>query len=550
MNDDSNLENGTTKEPSSSQSPKQSSHPKQIIGVVGTGTMGKGIAQVAALAGHRVVLYDAFPTRAATAALAIRESVARLVQRGRIQADPDALLLTVANDLSELALASLVVEAIVEDLGAKQDLFSQLEEVVSLDCILASNTSSLSPTSLGAKLSHPERLLGLHFFNPVPAMALVEVVPGLATAKEILDKASAIVAAWGKTPILAKATPGFIVNRIARPFYAEAWRILEEQASDPETIDKVLSQAGGFPMGPFALMDLIGHDVNQAVTLQVWSAMGYDPRFAPSIAQRELVEAGWLGRKTNKGIYDYQKGTNKDTKSPAEPQRKDKQDEDGQKALALSAALVEHGDCELTTLLKRAGIIPTKGRKDVDPGYLELQSGAAMLRCSGIMASELAAIMKRPVVLVDRALDDESASCLAIAVSDGAPSEVIEEAISLLEVCGTCVALIDDIPGLIVTRTVAMLVNLAIDAVAQQIAAPEDIDTAMRLGTNYPLGPLAWGNRWGAGKILAILTNLQHTYGDPRYRPSPLLQRRALSGTSLLAKIDDSSVLMEQRSEQ
>ncbi len=196
-----------------------------------------------------------------------------------------------------------MIEAVVEDLAVKRALFAELEQVVAADAILASNTSSLSPTALAAGLTQPERLVGLHFFNPVPAMRLVEVISGLATAPDVADAAADLAAAWGKTVVRSTATPGFIVNRIARPFYAEAWRVYEEHAAAPQHIDAVLTGAGGFRMGPFALMDLIGHDVNEAVTRSVWAAFGHDPRFAPSLAQRALVEAGWLGRKAGRGMY-------------------------------------------------------------------------------------------------------------------------------------------------------------------------------------------------------------------------------------------------------
>ena len=191
--------------------------------------------------------------------------------------------------------AGVVVEAVVEDLGVKRPLFAELEQLVAADCLLASNSSSLTPTAMAAGLAHPERLVGLHFFNPVPVMQLVEVISGLATAASAADRAEALARAWGKTVVRSAATPGFIVNRIARPYYAEAWRLLEEHAADPDIIDAVLTGAGGFRMGPFALMDLIGHDVNESVTRSVWASFGYDPRFAPSLAQRSLVEAGWLG---------------------------------------------------------------------------------------------------------------------------------------------------------------------------------------------------------------------------------------------------------------
>jgi 3-hydroxybutyryl-CoA dehydrogenase len=277
---------------------------KQPVAVIGAGTMGAGIAQIAAVAGHRVYVCDAEPGAAARTVSGIRDRVKSLVAKGRLDADPDDLNLIPAT-VSDLGPCGVVIEAITEDLGVKQQLFAELEDVVAADCVLASNTSSLSPAALAARLRHPQRLVGLHFFNPVPLMRLVEVVSGLATSPEVADAAGCLAESWGKTVVRSAPAPGFIVNRIARPFYAEAWRLYEERAAEPAVIDAVLTGAAGFRMGPFTLMDLIGQDVNEAITRSVWSAFGYDPRFAPSAAQRALVEAGWLGRKTGRGVYDY-----------------------------------------------------------------------------------------------------------------------------------------------------------------------------------------------------------------------------------------------------
>ncbi len=266
--------------------------------------MGAGIAQVAAVAGRRVLLTDALPGAAERAVTAIRDRVKSSAAKGRLDIDLDALDVS-ASDLPGLAECDVVVEAIVEDLAVKRQLFAALERIVGPGCMLASNSSSLSPTAMAAGLEYPSRLVGLHFFNPAPVMKLVEVISGLATAPGIAERAADLAAAWGKTVVRCAGTPGFIVNRIARPFYAEAWRLYEEHACVPEVIDAVLTGAGGFRIGPFALMDLIGHDVNEAVTRSIWAAFGHDPRFAPSLTQRALVEAGWLGRKTGRGVYPY-----------------------------------------------------------------------------------------------------------------------------------------------------------------------------------------------------------------------------------------------------
>ena len=278
--------------------------------------MGAGIAQVAAAAGHTVRLLDNREGAAAQAIAGIRAQFDKLATKGKwsAQAAQEAGARLIAAHLaSDLADASLVVEAIVENLQVKQQLFRDLEAVVSADCILATNTSSISITAIGAALQRPQRLAGLHFFNPAPLMALVEVVSGLATDARVADTLFATATAWGKTPVHARSTPGFIVNRVARPYYAEALRVLTEGGADCATLDACCREAGGFRMGPFELMDMIGHDVNFAVTRSVWNAYFNDPRFLPSLVQQELVDAGFLGKKNGRGFYHYSDGVEKPT---------------------------------------------------------------------------------------------------------------------------------------------------------------------------------------------------------------------------------------------
>ena len=483
------------------------------VALVGAGTMGAGIAQVAAVAGHPVIVYDAAEGAAARAVAAVRDRVARLVQKGRLEGPVD-LRLEVAGELGELARAACVIEGVAEDLAVKQALFAGLEKVVAADCVLATNTSSLSPTAIAAGLSHPGRLVGLHFFNPAPVMRLVEVVSGLATDPAVAAAVTTLAQDWGKQVVQASATPGFIVNRVARPFYAEALRLAEERVASPATIDAVLTQAAGFRMGPFALMDLVGQDVNEAVTRSVWTAFGYDPRFAPSLLQRAMVEAGWLGRKTGRGWFRYG-----DDAEPSEP--------DAAPARSVPAYVTEHGESPLRALLGRSevNIRPGEG----GPGTVELPGGALLMRCDGRPATALGG----PAVVVDRALDDATATGIAIAASDGVPADAVAEATGLLQAAGLAVYVVDDAPGLVVTRTVAMLVSGAVDARHKGVASAADIDTAMRLGTNYPLGPLAWGDRWGPATIVGILDAMQAWYGEDRYRPSALLRRITAAGGSL-----------------
>jgi 3-hydroxybutyryl-CoA dehydrogenase len=293
--------------------------PTTVVGVVGAGAMGSGIAQVAATRGHRVILADAIPSAIARAREGHAAAFAREVEKGRRPAAEAAAARervtyvdgVGADALRSFAPCGLVIEAIIEDLDSKRALFRDLERVIAADAVLATNTSSLSIAALAGGRSAPERVVGIHFFNPAPVLPLVEIIPAITTAPAIADAARALMDAWGKTTVVAADTPGFIVNRLARPFYGEALRIAEERLADYATIDWVMRELGGFKMGPFELMDFIGNDVNYAVTRSVFEGMSFDPRYRPSITQRRLVEAGLLGRKAKRGYYDYRDGAAK-----------------------------------------------------------------------------------------------------------------------------------------------------------------------------------------------------------------------------------------------
>lgn len=288
------------------------------IAVIGAGTMGSGIAQVAAQAGHAVVLYDTRREAVDKALASLRKTLDKLVEKGKLtkeQADGIHGRIAPASDLKELAGSGLVIEAIIEDLGIKKKLFAELEGILGAEAALATNTSSLSVTAIAAACSRPERVIGLHFFNPAPLLPLVEVVPGLATEPGLGARMTALMTAWGKVPVLCKDTPGFIVNRVARPFYGESIRLFEEGIADMPTIDAALKTYGGFRMGPFELMDLIGNDINLTVTKTVWEAFHFDPRYKPSLTQQRQVESGRLGRKSGRGYYAYGEG-----EPPASPQ--------------------------------------------------------------------------------------------------------------------------------------------------------------------------------------------------------------------------------------
>ena len=281
----------------------------QIVGVLGAGAMGTGIAQVALMHGHPVILVDNDHAALERAKTNMRHAIQREVEKGRAGPEAIAYTLETTGRLDALRPSALVIEAIVERIGAKHDAFRALSGIVADDCVLATNTSSLSIAAIASAATHPERVLGVHFFNPAPILPLVEIVPWLGTAPSITRETKALVDSWKKTTVVASDTPGFIVNRVARPFYGEALRVADEGIADFATIDATMRELGGFRMGPFELMDFIGLDVNLAVTRSIFEALGFDPRYRPSLTQQRLVDAGMLGRKTKQGFFDYRDGT-------------------------------------------------------------------------------------------------------------------------------------------------------------------------------------------------------------------------------------------------
>lgn len=493
------------------------------VAVIGAGAMGRGIAAVAAQAGHEVYLFDQQPDAAQSAVGLIREEWLGLVQRGKWseeELEQAARRLRPVTQLPELADAKLVIEAIVEQAEPKEALFRQLETLLTPDAILASNTSSISITLLARSLARPERFAGLHFFNPATRMKLVEVIYGLATDPAVIDTLYDTVKHWGKLPVRAQSTPGFIVNRVARPYYAEGLRLLAEHATSPETIDALLRDAGRFPMGPFELMDLIGHDVNYAVTSSVFAAMYQDDRFKPSLLQQERVAAGWLGRKVGRGFYDYRDGA-------ARPEPL------SERSRPSPASVTVYGDLGIAEpLLARLAAVGISVVRESTEGQGWIACGQARLVLSdGRSATQRADDTGfNDWVLFDLALDYATAGRLALTVADQAGADVAEAAIGLLQAAGIAVSCIDDIAGMIVLRTVAMLANEAADTVLYRIASAADVDMAMRYGTNYPLGPLEWADRLGSAYLAQVLQALHDHYGEARYRLSPLVRRRAITG--------------------
>lgn len=498
-------------------------NPDAIVAVIGAGAMGAGIATVAALAGHRVLLHDADWAALERGVAYQRRWLAGQVDKGRLSLgaqDEVCGRIVATPDMATLAAAELVIEAVVERLEVKVDVLMRAAAVSAPDAILASNTSSLSITALAARLPRPDRIVGMHFFNPATLLPLVEVVSGSATSPAVAACIAATARAWGKVPVQCSSTPGFIVNRVARPFYGEALRLLAEGAADPATIDAIQRESGGFRMGPFELMDMIGHDVNFAVTRSVYQAMFEDPRYRPSLVQQALVDAGWLGRKSGRGFFDYGEGA-----TPASP-------DEAPRAPPPSNVVLEGDLGNARALVEIAtGHGLTVDRKP-GTGMLRID-GVATALTDGRTATARSIAAGEPVVLFDLALDYAKAGRIGLTTPASRPDAVTPIA-GFFQAIGKSISVIDDAPGMVVARTVAMLANEAADAVHQRVASAADIDLSMRKGVNYPRGPLAWADALGADYPAAVLTAMRAAYGEDRYRISPLLSRVAATGGTFL----------------
>jgi 3-hydroxybutyryl-CoA dehydrogenase len=481
-----------------------------IAGVAGAGTMGRGIAQVLAQCGARTLVFDAQPGAAEKARASIGEALARMAEKGRL-ADPQAVLgrIEVVSSLDALAPCHLVVEAILEDLAAKRSLFSALEKVVHQDCILASNTSSLSVTAMAAACKRPGRVAGYHFFNPVPVMKIVEVVDGVMTEPWATDALTGLARRFGHTPIRCKDTPGFVVNHAGRAFVPEALRILSEGIAEPASIDRILVDAAGFRLGPFGLMDLVGLDVNHAVMKSMYQQYFEEPKYKPSFLVEPRVAAGLLGRKTGRGWFEY----GPDLRMPPEPP--------APTAKPQSVWAVP----ELKELLSGLG---AKLQPAPSPETLNFVAPLGRDATAAALQNKLDPAR---TVAVDPLFG--FAKRRTLMANPLTKKEVREQAHALLASDGVPVSVINDSPGFVAQRVVAHIVNVGCDIAQMRIASPEDLDRAVTLGLGYPKGPLALGDAVGAKRILEVLTAMHELYQEPRYRPSPWLRRRAELGVSL-----------------
>jgi len=498
----------------------------QTIGVVGAGAMGRGIAQIAAQAGLRVRLYDTSSEAIAAARESLRQTWEKLAQKGKLTAaDAQAALERVesATALTDMSNCQLVVEAIVERLDVKRDLFAALEGVVSDDCILASNTSSLSITAIAAACKRPQRVAGYHFFNPVALMKVVEVIDGLRSAPEVGDALAELARRMGHTPVRAKDMPGFIVNHAGRGMNTEGLRVAQEAVATFAQVDAVMREQAGFRMGPFELLDLTALDVSHPVMESIYRQFFDEPRFRPSPITTVRLAGGLIGRKAGEGFYVYadgQKQVPAEAAAPALPEGlkvwvSPKHGE----GYARASALVE----------KLGGTLVTGSTPDADALIIVTPFGedvSTSVSAQGLNAGR--------TVGLDTLYAFDNAKRRTIMVSPATEDKWRDAAHALLAADGVPVTVIEDSPGFIAQRIVAHIVNIACDIAQQKIATPEDIDLAVTLGLGYPVGPLALGDKLGADRILEILKSMQRVTGDTRYRPSLWLQRRVQLGMSLV----------------
>ncbi|MFX8462273.1 3-hydroxyacyl-CoA dehydrogenase NAD-binding domain-containing protein, partial [Acinetobacter baumannii] len=421
------------------------------IAVIGSGTMGIGIAQLAIVNGHSTILYDLDAQKAQQAAQGLGQTFKKLVEKNKLtqqQADEALARLTVVNQVEALRDVDLVIEAVVEKKEVKQSLFKQLAEICSAQTIFASNTSSISVTAISAGIAHPERVVGLHFFNPAPVMKLVEIVQGLKTPNSLCLALKDLMLNWKKIPVITKSTPGFIVNRIARPFYAEGFRALQEQVTSYDQLDYALKQCGGFAMGPCELTDLIGQDVNFSVTQSVYQEFFYEPRYRPSLIQKELVDAGAWGRKSKQGFYHYNEKNQYETFQPQAVVAK-----------PIDAHIQLKGTwSQLPAFLTRLGL---KSGSASDDNILQIDD--IDLRLSQGESANIH-YLSRKVVLMDWHHDFEQAEALVLSHNELCEASDLAKVEAYFAQFGISVMWIKDHPALLTLRTIALLINEACEA--------------------------------------------------------------------------------------
>jgi 3-hydroxybutyryl-CoA dehydrogenase len=482
----------------------------ETIGVVGAGAMGAGIAQTALAAGLTVILHDATPSALSTAREQILARMARLVEKGQLSKQLQGSAesnLQLAETLPALAKAELVVEAIVEKLETKQAVFAALEKIVKSDTVLATNTSSLSIAAIARSCERRGRVCGMHFFNPVPLMKLVEVISAPDTSAETIARTLALTERLGKIAVQVKDVPGFLVNLLGRAYTTEAQHIALEGVASPVVVDRIMREAAGFRMGPFELMDLTGIDVNFPATTSIYHGFQHDPRLKPTIMHEALFNAGRYGRKTGQGFHSYaDAGEAAAARSQIPPPG------------GLTAFLAEP-NTDLAVLAEKS--LSKASQEKADVLLITLNGEDATTACARLKLDPARAVAI-DLVGVERKF-------LTLMAPPGAQGP-IQTLATHLRAQGYSVATINDSPGFVAPRILAMIANLGCEAAQIGVGAPADIDLAMRLAQNYPRGPLEWAAWLGPARVLTTLGEIQAITGSDRYRPSLWLRRRALLG--------------------
>ncbi|MDQ7744450.1 3-hydroxyacyl-CoA dehydrogenase [Hydrogenophaga pseudoflava] len=497
----------------------------QTVGIVGAGAMGRGIAQMAAQAGSAVILFDLQPHAAETARQALADTWQKLVDKDKLDAAQRSALLDrvrCADALASLAPCDLVVEAVVERLDVKQKLFSELESIVSEPSVLATNTSSLSVTAIGAALQRPRQLAGFHFFNPVPLMRVVEVIAGLKTDPVVCERLTAFAREFGHTPVSAQDTPGFIVNHAGRGYGTEALRVAGERVADFATIDRILKDQMGFRLGPFELMDLTALDVSHPVMESIYRQYYDEPRYRPSVITAQRLAGGVVGKKVGDGFYAYKDGI---AQVPAEPPVP--------AVGTLPPVWVSPKAArraEVYQLLKNLGA-------SIETAQTPSANALILVAPLGLDVTTLAAVERLDptrTVGIDMMLEDAATRRRVLATNPATRPDMRDAAHALFAKDGKAVSVVKDSGGFVTQRVVATIVNIAADMCQQGICTPKDLEVAVTLGLGYPMGPLAMGDKVGPTNVLEILFNMGTVYADPRYRPSPWLRRRGALGLSLM----------------
>ena len=529
------------------------------LAIIGTGIMGMGIAQIAAQAGIQVLLFDAKAGAAEQGRHSLQTTLEKLAAKGKFtdeQLQSTLNNLSVIDDISKIAKADVVIEAIIENLEIKQQLFKQLESIVSAETILATNTSSLSVTAIASDCVHPERVAGFHFFNPVPLMKIVEVIPGLSTRSSVVETLTDLAKRMGHLGVVAKDTPGFIVNHGGRAYGTEALKILGEGVASFENIDRILRDGAGFRMGPFELLDLTGIDVSHPVMESIYNQFYFEPRYRPHPLTRQMLIGKKLGRKVGEGFYHYTENKKQDGQkltantsqqsseaSVSKPKFSKAGSNDAIASVWIGADLAEDKQ-RLVDYLNANGITIDDNDKPNSDSlillaiYGEDTTNAAIryqIDPKQAVAIDMLTDLSKHRTLMPSIVTQDRFAAQAYALFGQSSGDDSNENETTLQ-GAVDATLIAESTGFVAQRVIAMVINLGCDIAMQGIATPKDIDNAVKLGLGYPYGPISWGDELGAERILLILTRIYGLTGDPRYRPSPWLQRRAKLGISLFTQ--------------